>query len=254
MNSLNGVKSLPALLFSFLWLNSANAGEIHAAVAANFTSAMKNIVTEFEAESNHKVKVSYGSSGKIFAQIKNGAPFQVFLSADQVKPEALEKDGYTIPGSRFTYAIGALALWSAKPALVDEHYTALKTGSFNRVALANPKVAPYGAAAIDVLTALNLQEITKAKWVQGENIAQTYQFVATGNADLGFVALSQIMDKGHVAEGSTWIIPSDLYRPIRQDAVLLKKAEESAAAKAFMDYLRSEKVRAIIHNYGYKTE
>ena len=248
------VKGLVALVFSSLWLDSANADEIHAAVAANFTSAMKKVVSQFEADTPHTVKVSYGSSGKIFAQIKNGAPFQVFLSADQVKPEALEKDGYTVPDSRFTYAIGALALWSATPGLVDEHYTALKTGAFNKLAMANPKVAPYGAAAIDVLSALNLTESTKAKWVQGENIAQTYQFVATGNADLGFVALSQIADKGHVAEGSTLIIPGNLYRPIRQDAVLLKRAEGHSAAKALMNYLRSEEARAIIHSYGYKTE
>lgn len=251
---MNVVKCLVVLVFNFVVYNSAYAEEVYAAVAANFTSAMKSIVSQFEADTTHKVRVSYGSSGKIFAQIKNGAPFQVFLSADQVKPEVLEKDGYTVPDSRFTYAIGSLALWSAKSDLVDEHYTALRTGNFNKVALANPKVAPYGAAAIEVLNALELKEATNAKWVQGENIAQTYQFVATGNADLGFVALSQITDKGHVTEGSTWIVPSDLYTPIRQDAVLLKRSEGSAGAIALIDYLRSEKARAIIHSYGYKTD
>jgi molybdate transport system substrate-binding protein len=248
------LQKLLALAVGSVFLGNAHGEEIHAAVAANFTATMKEIVAQFEAKTHHKVIVSYGSSGKIFAQIKNGAPYQVFLSADQDKPKALEQDDYIVPGSRFTYAIGALALWSAKPDFVDENHTPLQTGNFNKLALANPKLAPYGAAAIEVLHALKLTQPTQSKWVRGENIAQTYQFVATGNADLGFVALSQIMAQGHIQKGSTWIIPDDLYSPIRQDAVLLKRAIDSAPAKSLVQYLQSEQARTIIHSYGYKTE
>lgn len=248
------LKSLAAIVLSYLMIGAAYGEEVHIAVAANFTAAMKDIVTQFEKKSEHEVILSFGSSGKIFAQIQHGAPFHVFLSADQAKPELLEKAGLAVPGSRFTYAVGALALWSTKPGFVDKDYTRLKSGDFNKLALANPKLAPYGAAAVDVLQALKLKQTTESKWVMGENIAQTYQFVATGNADLGFVALSQIMDKGHVTEGSSWIIPGELYRPIRQDAILLKNAKGRAGAKALLEYLRSDEARAIIHGYGYKTE
>lgn len=245
---------LIAIALSYLLLSTANAEEIHAAVAANFTAAMKEIVAQFEKSSEHRVALSFGSSGKIFAQIQNGAPFQVFLSADQAKPQALEVAGLAVSGSRFTYAVGALALWSSKPDVVDEDYTRLKNGDFNKLALANPKLAPYGAAAVEVLDALKLKQATEPKWVMGENIAQTYQFVATGNADLGFVALSQIMDKGHVKEGSSWIVPDELYSPIRQDAVLLRVAKDSAGAKALLAYLRGDEARQIIASYGYTTK
>lgn len=236
-----------------LLLNPAQAETVHAAVASNFRVAMKDIATQFENNSGHKVALSFGSSGKLFAQIENGAPFQVFLSADQAKPEALEKAGLSVPGSRFTYALGALALWSAKPgfALDDAR---LKSGDFNKLALANPQLAPYGAAAVEVLESLKLKQATEPKWVMGQNIAQTYQFVDSGNADLGFVALSQIMAKGKVKEGSSWIIPAELYSPIRQDAVLLDSAKGSAGAKALLDYLRSDEARSIIRAYGYTTE
>jgi molybdate transport system substrate-binding protein len=242
------------ILLSYLLSITASAENIHIAVASNFTAAMKSIVTAFEEDTGHKVIVSYGSSGKIYAQIQHHAPFQLFLSADQSKPKALEEDGLTIPGSRFTYAIGALALWSAKVDFIDKEYRPLKQGRFDKLALANPKLAPYGVAALEVLEKLNLKSSTQTKWVQGENIAQTYQFVASGNAELGFVALSQIMDKGHVSTGSSWLIPHHLYNPIRQDAVLLKSAQHSAAAKTLLAYLRSDKAREIIHSYGYQTE
>lgn len=232
----------------------AQAEQIHTAVAANFTAAMKEIAAQFEQQSPHQVVLSFSSSGKIFAQIKNGAPYQVFLSADQAKPAALEAAGLIAPEQRYTYAVGALALWSATPDFVDQQHTRLSQGAFNKLAFANPKLAPYGSAATQVLDALGLTESTRTKWVQGENIAQTYQFVATGNADLGFVALSQLMDKGQIRSGSAWIIPSELYSPIRQDIVLLKSAEHSEGAKALFEYLRSDAARAIIHSYGYKTE
>ncbi|WP_369920599.1 molybdate ABC transporter substrate-binding protein [Marinomonas polaris] len=247
--------SLSIMLLSFLVLNSSTyAEEIHAAVASNFTAPMKDIAKQYEEDSGNKVILSFGSSGKFFAQIQNGAPFQVFLSADENKPDALEKAGLIITGTRFTYAIGALALWSAKPDFIDNNDARLKSGDFNKLALANPKLAPYGVAATEVLEELGLTESTKSKWVMGENISQTYQFASTGNTDLGFVALSQIMSEGRIAKGSSWIIPTDQYSPIRQDAVLLKSAENSTAAKELLDYLRSDKARSIIHSYGYKTE
>ena len=247
-------KRLTTLVLSYFLISSAHADDIYLAVATNFTAAMKEIVTKFEQSHEHKVITSFGSSGKIYAQIKHGAPFQLFLSADQTKPEILEQEGFTVSGSRFTYAIGALALWSFKPNFVGNDFSRLQTNSFNKLALANPKLAPYGVAALEVLDALKLKQFTEAKWVQGENIAQTYQFVATGNADLGFVALSQIMDKGHIQAGSSFIIPRQLYSPIRQDAVLLKRAKTSAGAKALHDYLKSAEAKNIIHAFGYQTE
>jgi molybdate transport system substrate-binding protein len=247
--------SLSIMLLSFLTLNSSTyAEEIHAAVASNFTAPMKDIVKQYEEESGNKVILSFGSSGKFFAQIQNGAPFQIFLSADESKPDALEKAGLIVTGTRFTYAIGALALWSVKPDFIDNNDARLKSGDFNKLALANPKLAPYGFAATEVLEGLGLTESTKSKWVMGENISQTYQFASTGNTDLGFVALSQIMSEGRITKGSSWIIPTDQYSPIRQDAVLLKSAENSTAAKELLNYLRSDKARSIIHSYGYKTE
>ncbi|GAB2198979.1 molybdate ABC transporter substrate-binding protein [Sessilibacter sp. MAH4] len=248
------VRRLMALAVGLIMIKSVCADEVHVAVAANFTAAMKEAVVDFEQKSNHKVIVSFGSSGKIYSQIKNGAPYQVFLSADQTKPELLENEGLTVAGSRFTYAIGALALWSAKENFIDDQFTVLKSGTFNKLALANPKLAPYGAAALEVLEALNLTQQTNPKLVKGDNIAQTYQFVATGNADLGFVALSQIMNKGQLISGSSWIVPTDLYSPIRQDAVLLENAQNNQAALDLLTYLKSDAAREIIHSYGYKTQ
>jgi molybdate transport system substrate-binding protein len=233
----------------------SSAEKIFVAAASNFTAPMKALAERFEqTHAQYKPVLSFGSSGKFFAQIQNGAPFQLFLSADQAKPEALENAGMTLPGTRFTYAIGALALWSAKAGFVDEHYTRLKTGDYHKLALANPKLAPYGLAAVEVLEVLNLKQTTQGKWVMGENIAQTYQFIASENADLGFVALSQIMENGQIKHGSGWIIPEQYYRPIRQDAVLLKTAADNAGALALFDFLKTAEARSIIHQFGYQTE
>lgn len=255
---------LVAVLLSCLLASTAWAEEVHVAVASNFLAPMKDIAAAFEKDSGHSAILSFGSSGKIYAQIRNGAPFQIFLSADQAKPKALEDAGLAVAGSRFTYALGALALLSsqvgsakdgsAKAGFAEEGHARLKSGDFNKLAMANPKLAPYGNAAMEVLESLGLKQATKAKWVMGENITQTYQFVATGNAELGFVALSQIMDKGQVNEASSWIIPDELYNPIRQDAILLKSASDNPGAKALLEYLRSEEARTIIRSYGYKTE
>lgn len=242
------------LITFVVYLSSVNAmGEqITIAVASNFTNAMRDIVVLFEKETGNKVKVAYGSSGKFFAQIQHHAPFQVFFSADEAKPTALEKAGLAVPGTRFTYAEGTLVLWSSRDDLLDEQANALKEGKFNKLALANPKLAPYGAAAVEVLDKLNLTEVTRSKWVRGENISQTYQFVATGNADLGFVALSQLMKDGEIAKGSYWKIPSDFHQPIRQDAVLLTAGQDSEAARAFLDFVKTDKARAVIRAYGYQ--
>ncbi len=249
------------IFFSFfcgLLLSTAaqlsNAGEVSVAVAANFTGVMQKLAPEFTAATGHKLSVSYGASGKFYAQIRNGAPFEVLLSADQSTPETLEKDHLAVPGSRFTYAVGALALWSAKTDLIDAEATVLKNGRFNKLALANPKLAPYGAAAVEVLQRLELLESTQAKWVQGENIAQTFQFVSSGNADIGFVALAQIWQDGRIREGSAWRVPANLHAPIRQDAVLLRRGETSQAARDLLAFLRGAKARAIIESYGYQVE
>ncbi|WP_067098597.1 molybdate ABC transporter substrate-binding protein [Marinomonas atlantica] len=251
---MNVAKYLPWLAMGLTVTSQSWAEQVHAAVAANFTGAMKFVVAQFEQDTGYDVRLSFGSSGKILAQIQNGAPFDVFLSADQAKPQALQNKGLVQEGSRFTYAIGALALWSSLPDFIENDYSRLTSDDYNKLALANPKLAPYGLAATEVLQALGLKDATQAKWVQGENIAQTYQFVATGNADLGFVALSQIMSKGHVTEGSSWIVPSDLYSPIRQDAVLLKTAKDNSAATALLAYLQSDAAQQIIQSYGYTTE
>jgi len=229
----------------------ASAEEVSVAVAANFTAPMKQIAADFEKASGHKVVLAFGASGKFYAQIKNGAPFQLFLSADDEKPAKLEKEGLTVPGSRFTYAIGTLVLWSAKPGLVDPKGDILAKGTFNKIAIANPQLAPYGVAAMELLAKRGLTATIKPKIVQGENISQTFQFVGTGNTDLGFVALSQVMKGGKITSGSGWVVPGSLHTPIRQDAVLLMKGKGNPAAEGLANYLKSDKVKAFIRTYGY---
>jgi molybdate transport system substrate-binding protein len=231
--------------------STASADEVQVAVAANFTAPMQVIAAAFEKDTGHKAQLAFGSSGKFYAQIKNGAPFQVLLSADDETPAKLEREGMAVPGTRFTYAIGKLALWSAKEGVVDSKGEVLKQGNYAHLAIANPKLAPYGAAAIEVLKNLGMLEAVQAKLVQGENIAQTYQFVASGNAELGFVALSQITKDGKLIKGSAWIVPNNLHAPIRQDAVLLVNGKSNSAAHALMQYLKSGKTQAVIRAYGY---
>jgi len=231
---------------------SANAGEVSAAVAANFTAPMKQIATLFEQESGNKVKLSFGSSGKLTAQIKEGAPFDVFLSADEKKPAMLEKTGLAVVDSRFVYALGKLVLWSAQPGYVDDKGAVLRKDDFNKLAYADPKLAPYGMAAKETLEDMGLWDGLQSKLVTGESIAQTYQFAASGNAGLSFIAMSQIIIDGKVTGGSWWVVPSFMYNPIRQSAVQLSAAQDPAAAKAFLAYLKSEKAAAIIRSYGYE--
>ncbi len=230
------------------------AGELTIAVASNFTRAMDALITDFEAGSGHKVSVSYGSSGRLYAQIVNGAPFQLFFSADQAKPEALEQAGQTVPGSRFTYARGALVLWSVNPDFDLAQGKRLRNQQINPLAIANPRLAPYGAAAMQVLQALNLRDAYRDKLVMGENINQAFQFVNTGNAQAGFVALSQVSESGIIQQGSGWIVPENLYEPIRQDAVLLKRGSENPAALAFLEFMGSHEAMAIIKSYGYSAD
>ena len=229
----------------------ALAEEVQVAVASNFAIPMQKIAADFQKDTGHKAIISAGATGKFFAQIKSGAPFEVLLSADETTPAKLEQEGMTVPGSRFTYAIGTLVLWSAKPGFVDDQGQVLKNGKFSHLALANPKTAPYGAAALEVLKNLGLLDALSPKFVQGENIAQTQQFIATGNAQLGFVALSQVQKNGKLTGGSGWVMPAALYTPIRQDAVILAKGQGNAGAVALMEYLKGDKAKAVIKSFGY---
>jgi molybdate transport system substrate-binding protein len=197
------------------------------------------------------VKLSFGSSGKFYSQIKEGAPFDVFLAADEKNPKLLEQEGLAVANTRFVYALGKLVLWSAKPGFVDDKGAVLSKGSYNKIAYADPKLAPYGLAAQETLQKMNLWDKVQSKLVTGESITQTYQFAATGNADLAFIALSQITKDGKVSEGSWWIVPADMYNPIKQSAVQLSSAKDPVAAKAFMAFLKSEKAVAIIRSFGY---
>ena len=227
------------------------AASVLVAVAANFSKPMTEIAAEFEKATGHSAKLSFGSSGKFVSQIENGGPFEVLLSADEKSPQKLKQSGLTVPDSQFTYALGKLVLWSAKPGYVDNQGKILTTGGFKHLALADPKLAPYGLAAMEVLKKIGLMEKLQPLFVQGENIAQTYQFISTANAELGFVALSQVIENGKIATGSGWIIPGDYYAPIRQGAVLMKKGAENPAAPALLDYLKSAPALAIIEKYGY---
>ena len=231
--------------------HAAHADQVSVAVAANFTAPMQKIAAAFEADTGHKAELSFGATGKFYAQITHGAPFQVFLAADDATPARLEKEGKAVANSRFTYAIGTLVLWSAQPGYVDAQGAVLKTGDFKHIAIANPKLAPYGAAAVQAMDKLGVTATLQPRFVQGENIAQTFQFVSSGNAPLGFVALSQVMVDGKVAKGSAWQVPAELHEPIRQDAVLLTPGKDSAAAAALLTFLHSDKARAIIQSYGY---
>ena len=227
------------------------------AVAANFTKPMNELKKAFENTTGHNLKVSYGSTGKLYAQIRNGAPYQVFLSADNVRTQNIISDGLGVADSAFTYAIGRLVLWSKHPDKVDKDGKVLTT-QFNKLALANPKTAPYGAAAVAVVRSLDLTQNLKSKFIQGENISQVFQFVSTGNADLGFIAFSQLKaigssNQSSISKGSYWLVPEKFHPAIKQEAVMLKKGLNQPAAQAFYHYLKSEEAREIIQSYGYNT-
>ena len=229
-----------------------HAAEVSVAVAANFAAPMQKIAQAFEQDTGHKAVLSFGSTGMLYAQIRNGAPYQILLAADEETPNKLEKEGLGVAGSRFTYAMGKLVLWSKQPGFVDDKGDVLRTAKFERIAIANPKLAPYGAAAMETMSKLAILQQLQARIVQGDNIAQTYQFVATENAQLGFVALSQVFVDGKIAQGSGWIVPAGAHAPIRQDAILLTKGQDSAAAAALLQYLRGERAKSLIRSYGYE--
>ncbi|MCW3148454.1 molybdate ABC transporter substrate-binding protein [Stutzerimonas stutzeri] len=233
---------------------TAVADDVQVAVAANFTAPMQKIAAAFARDTGHRAVLAFGATGKFYAQINNGAPFDVLLAADDQTPQRLESEGQGVAGSRFTYAIGSLVLWSPRADYVDPQGRILAEGDFRHLAVANPKTAPYGAAALQTLERLGLRERLQPRFVQGENIAQTHQFVASGNAELGFVALSQVSEGGRIAQGSAWIVPADQHAPIRQDAQLLEHGKDNPAAQALLDYLKGETAQAVIRDYGYAVE
>jgi molybdate transport system substrate-binding protein len=235
------------LALSGMYASDVRAADASVAVAANFTDAAKEIGAAFQKATGHKAVFSFGSTGQLFTQITQEAPFEVFLAADRQRPEKAAAEGLAVPGTSFTYATGRIVLFSKDRGLVAGEQT-LRDGRFTRLAIANPATAPYGAAAIEAMKALGVYETLSAKLVQGNNISQAYQFVETGNAELGFVAMSQIAGSD---EGSRWIVPASLYTIISQDAVLLKKGADNEAARAFVAFLKGHEARAIKEKYGY---
>lgn len=237
--------------FLVLFTGLVKADTTLVAVASNFTKPMTEIAAEFEKSTGHTAQLSFGSSGKFVSQVENGAPFEVFLAADEKSPMKLEQSSFAVVNSRFTYALGKLVLWSSAANYVDEKGEILAKGGFQHIALADAKLAPYGVAAIDVLKSKKLFDKLQPLFVLGENISQTYQFVSTGNVELGFVAMSQVSENGKITRGSGWIVPQALYAPIKQDAVLLTLGAKNPAATALLNYLKSAPAKAIIQKYGY---
>lgn len=232
----------------------ARCAEVQVAVAANFALPLEKIAAGFSAATGHTLKAAASSTGKFYSQIVAGAPFEVLIAADDETPKKLIAEGHALAGSNFTYAIGKLVLWSATPGFVDAQGAVLGSGRFAHLAIANPKVAPYGAAGLQVIKARGLSEALAPKLVTGESIAQAFQFVSTGNAELGFVALSQVAVPGKPALGSYWLVPQELYGEIHQDAVLLKTGDYNPAAKALLAYLKSPAAQEVIRTFGYGTD
>ncbi|MDH5359515.1 MAG: molybdate ABC transporter substrate-binding protein [Gammaproteobacteria bacterium] len=241
-------KNLLIILLTVLYGTSVAAAELHIAVAANFSDSMRSIAGIFEKQTQHTLKISSGSSGKLYAQIKHGAPFDLFFAADSLRPELLEQERLAIAGSRFTYAIGQLILWSPQPDLVDPEGDVLRGDRFAHLAIANPRLAPYGEAARAVLQHKGVWKEIGHRMVRGENIAQTFQFVQSGNAELGFVALSQVGRSPERIHGSYWLIPSHLYPAIEQQAIIV---HDSQVAREFMTFVKSNEITSLIRSHGY---
>ena len=251
----SSVRGRCAFVLSLLLLTLtglAAAAEVNVAVAANFTAPMKRIAEEFEKDTGHKAVLSYGATGRIYAQITNGAPFEMFLSADDETPAKLEKEGAAVAGTRFTYATGRLVLCSAKPGLVDEKASVLLRYDFKYLAISAPKLAPYGAAAMETLTKIGMLPRLQAKLVTGDSTGQTFNMVSSGNAELGFVAMSQVFEDGKLKSGSAWVVPANLHSPLRQDAVLLARGKNNPAALQLMTFMKSGQARAIMNSFGYE--
>jgi molybdate transport system substrate-binding protein len=242
-----------ALLLACVLPSAAQADEVTVAVAANFAGPMARLAEGFQASTGHTLKLTSGATGRFYSQIVAGAPFDVLLAADDETPRRLVTEGHAVAGTQFTYAVGQLVLWSAQPGLVDDQGAVLKSTRFTRLAIANPKLAPYGRAAQETLAARGLSDAMASRIVTAESIAQAYQFVVSGNAEIGFVALSQVTVPGKPVQGSHWRVPSSLHGEIRQDAVLLTRAQRSAAAQALLVYLRGAEAKALIQRYGYGT-
>lgn len=229
----------------------AGAAQVRVAVAANMAAPMQRLAAGFAQATGHEALVALGSTGKFYAQVRSGAPFELLLAADDETPVKLEREGFAVAGTRFTYATGRLALWSADANAVDAQGQVLRQPPRGKLALADPRVAPYGAAAMETLAKLGVLAAWQPQLVQGESIGQAFQFAATGNAQLAFVALAQVMADGRVGKGSAWIVPAELHAPLKQDAVILKPGERNPAAAALAAYLRSDAARAILRGYGY---
>lgn len=246
------LKKLAFSLAACLLPLGVHGAEVSVAVAANFTAPMKIIAQDFEKDTGHTARLAFGATGQFYAQIRNGAPFAVLLAADDETPAKIEKEGLGVAGTRFTYATGRLVLWSKRPGLVDDRGEILKSGKFDRIAIANPKLAPYGAAAMEVIEKMGLTAAITMKIVEGSNIGQAFQFVSSENATLGFIALSQVFDGGKIKEGSGWVVPPSMHKPIQQDAILLQQGKGNPAAESLMAYLRSDKARAVMRSFGYQ--
>ncbi len=248
----SGVVSGVVLAFFLLYVSDVLAKELRVAVASNFLLPLKELSREFKESTGIKVVVISGSTGKLYAQIKQGAPFDILLAADSIRPELLEKEGMGVPGSRFTYAVGRLALWSADSTLpLKNDLQVLNHKNFRYLAIANPKTAPYGKAAEQVLRKKGFWEQIQNRLVRGENISQTFQFVMTGNADIGFIALSQLRRHQRHISGNSWIVPADWHDPIQQQGILLKRAKTNKAARQFLNFIKSNRIQKQIESYGY---
>ncbi|OEY65730.1 molybdate ABC transporter substrate-binding protein [Marinobacter sp. X15-166B] len=245
--------SLTGMLVLLIVSTVSQAGEVTIAVAANFTEVTRELAARFTRQTGYRTRISFGSTGKLYAQIEHGAPFEVFLAADSERPQMAEANGLGVPGTRFTYASGKLVLWSPQPHLFTDGRKYLTDARLRHLAIANPRTAPYGRAAQQVLMKLQVWHPLQAKLVRGDSISQTFQFTATGNAEAGLVALSQVRG-WHAQHGTSWQIPAHYHAPIRQQAILLTRGEHNPAARAWLAYLRSEPARELIHNYGYDTE
>jgi molybdate transport system substrate-binding protein len=242
-----------AAAFGLLWLalaGSAEAAKTHVAVAANFTEPAREIAARFREKTGHEAVLIFGASGAFLTQITHDAPFEVFLSADEERPRLAVEQGFAVADSRFTYAIGKLVLWSRVLDVTDGKAT-LSAHKFSKLAIANPKSAPYGAAAVETMKALGVFDALQRRLVRGNSISQAFQFVDTRNAELGFVALAQLHG---VTAGTRWLVPENLHSPIRQDAVLLKRGANDEASKAFLAFLKGPEARAIIESFGYSVE
>lgn len=239
-------------LFVLLRPGLSAAAEVQVAVAANFTGPMKRVAEEFEKETGHKAVLSYGATGRMYAQVMNGAPFDMFLSADDETPAKLEKNGAAVAGTSFTYATGRLVLWSATPGLVDDKAAVLLRNEFKHLAIAAPKLAPYGAAAMETLAKIGMLSLLQAKMVTGESIGQTYSMISSGNAELGFVAMAQVFEDKRLKSGSVWIVPASLHSPLKQVAVLLARGRSNPAALQLMTFMKSGQARAIMNSFGYE--